>query len=51
MSRFIFIYESDETDLIKEFTVKDGATQSEIIEAFGAFLVLCGEAYDDGSLN
>lgn len=51
MPKFKFIYESEDGNLIKEFEVKEGATYDEIIEAFGAFLVLCGQAYDDESIN
>lgn len=51
MSKFTFIYESDATNLVKEFIVKEDATTEEVLEAFAAFLVLCGRAYDDESFN
>lgn len=51
MGKFTFIYEADNSDLVKEFIVKDGATTDEVLQAFAAFLVLCGQAYDDESVN
>lgn len=51
MSKLTFIYEDTNANLIKEFDVKEGATTEEILEAFAAFLVLCGIAHDDGSYN
>jgi len=51
MNRFTFIFESDGTNLVKEFIVKEDASTEEILEAFGAFLVLCGQAYNDESIN
>lgn len=51
MNKFTFIYESDDTNFIKEFIVKDDAITEEVLEAFAAFLVLCGRAYDDESFN
>lgn len=51
MGKFTFIYETDGSNLVKEFVVKDDATTEEVLEAFAAFLVLCGQAYDDESFN
>lgn len=51
MGKFTFIYEDHNTNLVKEFVVKDDATTEEVLEAFAAFLVLCGTAYNDESIN
>ena len=51
MNRFTFIFESNGTNLVKEFVVKEDASTEEILEAFGSFLVLCGQAYDDENIN
>jgi len=51
MGKFTFIFERDGSNLVKEFIVKDNATTEEVLEAFAAFLVLCGEVYDDDSRN
>lgn len=51
MDKFTFKYESDKANLIKEFEVKEGASTEEVIQAFSHFLVLCGQAYDDDSVN
>lgn len=51
MDKFKFIYESGKTNLIKEFEVIEGANTDEVLQAFAAFLVLCGQAYDDESIN
>lgn len=51
MGKFTFIYEAENSDLVKEFEVKEGVTTEQVLEAFAAFLVLCGQAYDDESVN
>ena len=51
MGRFVFIYEQENSEVVKEFIVKENATTEEILEAFAVFLVLCGQVYNDNELN
>ena len=51
MGKITFIYEHESSNLVKEFIVKNDATTDEVLEAFAAFLVLCGQSYDDETIN